>query len=250
MLNSEPMIITRALILVLLTAAFGDPAPAPATETQPLVVVELFTSQGCSSCPPADRYLGELVQRPEVLGLAWHVDYWNYIGWTDPYAAKFATERQRAYSRQLNMRYVYTPQMVVNGTSEGVGSERPAMEPLIKTAIEAKALAQRLSITREAPGRLVVHVAASTAAASATLWLVGFDRERATPVARGENEGKTLHEYQIVRSSEAIGTWHGPALDLAVPADKAAGDGGVAVLLQENGAGRIIGAALLKPPTS
>ena len=247
MLNSQRMSITRAVILLLLA---GTASPAAAGDDQTTVVVELFTSQGCSSCPPADAYLGELSQRPGVLALAYHVDYWNYIGWTDPYASKLATQRQRDYSRQLNMRYVYTPQMVINGTMEGIGSERETIGPLIKAAMEEKALRQHVSIVREAPGKLAVHIDAGSTSEPATIWLVGFDRERSTAVLHGENEGQTLHEYQIVRSSEAIGTWNGEALDLLLPADKPAGDGGVAVLLQQGGSGRIIGAAVLKPPTS
>src|SRR5215469_8529565 len=101
---------------VTVSAAWADERAAP-------VVVELFTSQGCNSCPPADAYLGELARRPELLTLGFHVDYWNYIGWTDPFARHWATQRQRGYMQSLNQRYVYTPQMVVNGASQGVGSE-------------------------------------------------------------------------------------------------------------------------------
>jgi len=243
--------IARAVALVSAAALLWPAAPAPAEEGQPRVVVELFTSEGCSSCPPADTYLGELAQRPEVLALAFHVDYWNYIGWTDPYASKLATERQHDYARHLNLRYVYTPQMVVNGAAEGVGSERPVIAPLIKAAESEQALRQGVSIQRNADGTLAVHVDAGAGAEPATLWLVGFDREHATPVLRGENGGRTLKEYQVVRSFSSIGTWRGPALDLTVAAALSpAGDGGVAVLLQQDGTGRIIGAALLKPPTS
>ena len=240
--------LTRALTLVLLA---GLSSPTAATEAQPLVVVELFTSQGCSSCPPADSYLGELAQRPDVLALSYHVDYWNYIGWTDPFASKMATQRQRDYARQLNLRYVYTPQMVINGTTEGVGSDRETIDPLVKAAAEGKAPRQHVTVARDAGGKLAVHVDAGSTSEPATVWLVGFDRQHTTRVLRGENGGQTLREYQIVRSCEAIGTWRGQALDVTVAADKAAGDGGVAVVLQQGGgAGRIIGAALLKPPTS
>ncbi len=247
MLNGR-LIIARTIALVSLAALSW---PALAADAQPRVVVELFTSQGCSSCPPADRYLGELAQRPDVLALAFHVDYWNYIGWTDPYASKLATQRQHDYARHLNLRYVYTPQMVINGTTEGVGSERLSIAPMIKAAEDEKALSQHLSITRNADGALAIHVDAGAGAEPATLWLVGFDPEHATPVLHGENEGQTLKEYQVVRSFAAIGTWRGQALDLTLTADhQPAGDGGLAVLLQQGGTGRIVGAALLKPPTS
>ena len=248
MLNERT--ISRAFILLLLALPLVSPPVARATDAPP-VVVELFTSQGCSSCPPADAYLGELAQRSDVLALAFHVDYWNYIGWTDPFASKFATQRQHAYAGHLNMRYVYTPQMVVNGTTEGVGSERTTVARLIKAAEDERMPHQRVTLARNGDGTLAVHVDAGTAAEPATLWLVGFDGEHSTRVLRGENEGQTLKDYQVVRSLSSLGTWQGAALDLTVPADKVGGDGGVAVLLQQgNGAGRIIGAAQLKSPTS
>lgn len=245
------MKIMRALILVMFALLLAPTQPARAAESKPLVVVELFTSQGCSSCPPADAYLGELAQRPDVLALAFHVDYWNYIGWADPFASKFATQRQHAYARHLNLRYVYTPQMVVNGTTEGVGSERLTIGPLIKAAEEDKTPRQRVTLMRNPDGTLALHVDRGSATEPATVWLVGFDREHATPVLRGENEGRTLKEYQVVRSCDSVATWHGDPLDLSFPADRVGGDGGVAVLLQQgNGNGRIIGAALLRSPTS
>jgi hypothetical protein len=250
-MSSRAMLIARALILASSMAVLGSGTPAVAADPPRLTVVELFTSQGCSSCPPADAYLGELAQRPDVLALAWHVDYWNYIGWTDPFASKLATQRQRDYARHLNMRYVYTPQMVVDGTAEGVGSEPETIGALIRSAAEEKALRPGLSITRGADGRLEVHVEAGAAEEAATVWLVGFDRLHTTQVLRGENQGQTLKDYHVVRSCEPVGSWLGAALDLSIAADKATGDGGIAVLLQQGGGtGHIIGAALLKPPTS
>src|SRR5689334_6685490 len=112
----------------LFAAALAAAAPAKAAGP---VVVELFTSQGCSSCPPADAYLGELAKRTDVLALAFHVDYWNYIGWTDPFAAKWATQRQKDYGNSLAQRYVYTPEIVVGGAAHEVGSNRDAIERLI-----------------------------------------------------------------------------------------------------------------------
>ncbi len=240
----------RSLLVGALALLLAPAPPVRAAEAQPRAVVELFTSEGCSSCPPADAYLGELARRPDVLALAFHVDYWNYIGWTDPYASRLATERQHDYARRLNLRYVYTPQMVINGTTEGVGSEPRVIGPLIKAAEDETALRQHVTVAREPGGRLAVHVDAGAAGEPATLWLVGFDREHKTPVLRGENEGHTLEEYQVVRRCEPIGTWRGPALDLTTAAADPGGEGGVAVLLQLGGTGRIIGAALLKPPES
>ncbi len=216
----------------------------------PPVVVELFTSQGCSSCPPADNFLGELAQRADVLALAFHVDYWNYIGWTDPFASKLATQRQRDYSQRLALRYVYTPQMVVNGVAEGVGAEPETINPLIKVAAADGAPRAITMLGRTANGRLTVHIEAGTPPESASIWLVGFDREHTTRVLHGENQGRTLKDYQVVRSFQEIGTWNGAALDLDVAGNTVLGDGNVAVLVQLRGTGRIIGAATLKPPTS
>lgn len=240
---------TRALILVLLGGLVGATATSALAGDQAPVVVELFTSQGCSSCPPADEYLGELSRRSDVLALSYHVDYWNYIGWTDPFGSKAASQRQRDYAKHLNLRYVYTPQMVINGAAEGIGSERETIEALIKTAERDAPARQPISVTRNTDGRLAVHVDAGAASEPATVMLIGFDREHVTSVLRGENEGRTLREYQVVRSCEPLGTWRGEALDFALAPDQAGGDGGVAVLLQTS-TGRIIGAALLKPPTS
>ena len=236
----------RAIILAFLAGILGA-VPVRAAET-PLVVVELFTSQGCSSCPPADSYLGELARRPDVLALAFHVDYWNYIGWTDPFASKLASQRQRDYAKHLNLRYVYTPQMVINGATEGVGSERSTIGMLIKAATEEKTPRQPVTLTRAADGKITVHVDAGQTKEPATVWLVGYDGEHTTQVLRGENGGQTLRDYRVVRNCESIGTWGGEAMDIAVDANKAAGTDGIAVLLQlGGGVGRIIGAAQLKP---
>jgi len=226
-----------------LTARAGEGRSAP-------VVVELFTSQGCSTCPPADAYLGELASRPGVIALAFHVDYWNYIGWTDPFASKAATDRQRSYAKQLGLRYVYTPQMVINGTMEGVGSGREAITQLIADAAADKTPHVGVSVTRGAGGQILVHIEAGQTAEPATIWLVGFDREHTTQVPRGENEGRVLKDYQVVRSFKEIGSWSGESLDLALGENAATGDGGVGVLVQLKGTGRILGAGCVKTPTS
>jgi len=119
-----------AAMLVAVALALPPSAPARA-QAKPPTVVELFTSQGCNSCPPADAYLGELAQRDDVLALSMHIDYWDYLGWKDTFSSAFATERQRAYSRALGKSFVYTPQMVVGGVAEAMGSRRHGVEPEI-----------------------------------------------------------------------------------------------------------------------
>src|SRR5258708_37982942 len=131
-MHNHRMPMTRVFLLAsLLTGVASSAAMARGAEASP-VVVELFTSQGCSSCPPADSFLGELAQRADVLALAFHVDYWNYIGWTDPFASKLATQRQRDYSQRLALRHVYTPQMVVKGVAQGGGAQPASIQPPLK----------------------------------------------------------------------------------------------------------------------
>jgi hypothetical protein len=198
--------------------------------------VELFTSQGCSSCPPADAFLTGLAhQRRDVLPLAFHVTYWDSLGWKDPYSLDTATTRQRDYARHLGDGGVYTPQMVVDGAVGFVGSDR-------RQGLSAIAGAARkpvsVSIAREG-SNLLVQVGGGNG--TARVLLVGFDPAHETQIGRGENGGRKLLESNIVRSLTPIATWTGSAVTLR-PAPQA-GDG-FAVLLQA-GDGHIIGAAQL-----
>jgi hypothetical protein len=234
----------------LLAGGLGDASPAAAGGKSP-VVLELFTSQGCSSCPPADEYLGELAARGDVIPLALHVDYWNYIGWIDPYASKEMTKRQKDYARTLNQRYVYTPEMVVNGAAQEVGSNRHGIESLIAAAEKAQSDGPTVDLKFTDGGRIHARIGAGAAQAGpATVWLVKFDRPHKTAVEHGENSGQTLTDYQAVRTFEDIGTWTGAPLDLDYAAHdpKDPGDGGCAVIVQRDGTGPIIAAAMLKFP--
>jgi len=230
------------LLIAMLVAA-----PAAAEDRQP-VVVELYTSQGCSSCPPADAYLGELARRPDILALGFHIDYWNYIGWTDPYSLPLAARRQRAYGQRLGLHYVYTPQMVIDGSGEGVGSEPDKIAPLLQAARRHPRPGPTLSIEKRGSG-FHIHVGAGDAPSAATVWLVGIDRRDETKVLRGENEGTIASDFQVVRSFTSVGSWRGQPLDLDLPAGAATGDQ-VAVLLQLDGTGPILAAASLVVPSS
>jgi hypothetical protein len=207
------------------------------------VVVELFTSQGCSSCPPADALLGELAQRPDVVALAFHVDYWDYIGWKDPFASPATTARQRQYAATLGLRMIYTPQMVVDGRIDVVGSHRAE----VTSAIEASAVQPKLAVRIEDDGqgghRAVI---AAGVGAEATIWLAVLDSQQETRVGRGENGGRTLKEFNIVREWRRIGTWSGSAVTL--PLDAAAGEdrNACAVIVQSGSTGPILGAAFMK----
>jgi hypothetical protein len=238
-----------ASIFLAVPSFFASPL-AWAGDAIPPVVVELFTSQGCSSCPPADAYLGDLAKRDDVLALGFHVDYWNYIGWTDPFSSKLATERQQQYARAMNLDSVYTPQMVVNGASQGVGSDREAIGRLIDAAMSAPPPRPSFTIAHPAGGSIAIHIGGVPPAGGkpATVWLVTYDREQTTAVMQGENGGRTLKDYQVVRSFHDIGVWTGVPLNIVLaPKDIAWGAGGAAVLLQINGVGAIIGAAVLAP---
>ncbi|HZT52044.1 MAG TPA: DUF1223 domain-containing protein [Stellaceae bacterium] len=231
-------------LLILLAAAA---VPAQAADRPP-VVVELFTSQGCNSCPPADAYLGELAKRPGILALAFHVDYWNYIGWTDPFARPWSSTRQKGYQKRLNERFVYTPQMVVNGAAQGIGSERDKIEALIRAALEAPPRPHPdLALRWRNDGALLVDVGAgaSPPGAPADIWLIGFDEMHHTQVLHGENEGQALTDYDVVRAYRRIGAWPGWSLELVVPAgDVAALGDRAAVLVQTAGLGPILTASV------
>jgi hypothetical protein len=220
---------------------FAVLAGAPALAAERPVVVELFTSQGCSSCPPADALLGELARRDDVLPLGFHVDYWDRLGWKDPYASAEATRRQRGYARQLDSASIYTPQMVIDGRTEMVGSYRAEVLQAIAAA-RAAAVAVPVELAAQEDGLRVRVAAGDDATRHATLWLVGFDRHHETQIGAGENGGRKLAEWNIVRGLEPLGEWQGAAYETTVPAAKLAGYERVAVLLQESG-GRILGAA-------
>ena len=189
-------------------------ATASAEPARP-IVVELFTSQGCNSCPPADALLREIARdRPDVLALAFHVTYWNNLGWRDPFSFKGATDRQATYNRLGPYGGSYTPQMVVDGHIDVVGSDRAGVAAALKSAVPGPAPTPRL--TRDGT-TLTIDIPAGTGAGR--VLLVGYDREHRTAVPRGENAGTTLVEANIVRDFTPIGEWTGTALQLrhAVP---------------------------------
>jgi hypothetical protein len=237
---------------LLVVAALFAATLAPARAGDSPIVVELFTSQGCSSCPPADKYLGELAKRPDVLALAFHVEYWNYIGWTDAYSKPWATQRQRDYEAALKLRYVYTPEMVIEGSAEGVGSEPATIEPLIRAAEAERPPHPDLTLRWRDDGALLADIGEgkSPSGQPATLWLVGFDNMHTMSVTAGENQGKTAWDHHPVRSFRRLGSWAGWSEELIVPPEEAKhlGDSGAAVLLQENGGGPILTAASIALP--
>jgi len=216
-------------------AAMVVAAHAFAAPARP-VVVELFTSQGCSSCPPADRLLSELSDtRPDVLPLAFHVTYWNQLGWKDPFSFDNADARQARYVAQFRD-FAYTPEMVIDGKVEVVGSNRAAAGSAIDQATRVAATAATVTATRDGDR---VSVTVGSGSGRAKVLLVGYDARHVTPVARGENGGRTLTESNVVRDFVGIGEWSGAALTLNA---KAIAGEHLAVLLEAND-GAIVGAA-------
>ena len=220
-------------------------ASLPVAADQNLTVVELFTSQGCSSCPPADKFLGDLAERGDVLALSYHVDYWDYIGWKDPFAKPVHTTRQRSYAGRFGLSYVYTPQMVVHGAAQAVGSDRSAVNTRIKQL--QKTLRVPVSLSRQG-NNVVVNLPdlpSEHAAPESEVWMVVFDKKHVTPVKRGENEGRTIDNFNVVRNLVRIGTWNGKAgkMTAALPDGITKAKNGCAVIVQASGTGRILGAA-------
>lgn len=236
---------TAALAAGGLPLAAQTPAGAPAAKGP--VVVELFTSQGCSSCPAADKFLAEMAGRGDIVALSFHVDYWNYMGWTDPFARADNSARQRAYKHAMGQRYVYTPQMVIDGRTQAIGSERDTVERLIGEAAERPRLAVGLT---QNGSTVSVTVPGSDEADVAVVWLVVFDRKHKTAVERGENSGRSMVNVHVVQSMTPIGKWTGQPLEISYTSDMLTPQRGAAVLVQKKGTGPILGAAMIRPPTS
>ncbi len=221
------------LVSVQSAAVAADRAPT---------VVELYTSQGCHSCPPADTYLGELAKRDDVIALSFHVDYWDYIGWKDPYALPANTPRQRRYAKHLGMRYVYTPQMVIQGMAHTTGSDRRSVKMLMDDLEGAKRLNVKLS--GDASG-LQIEVPGGTFDEDARVIALAYDSYHETEIRRGENAGKKLGYHNVVRDWKEVSNWKGLALNVNVSGSDIALEDrdGAVVLVQSVKSGRILGAA-------
>lgn len=225
----------RILSVICASAASLLAFPAFADAPRP-VVIELFTLQGCSSCPPADSYLNDLSDaRKDVLPLAFHVTYWNQLGWKDPFSLSISDARQDRYVQRFHG-FAYTPELVVDGKSAVVGSNRAAVDAVIDRARSSATTSASVSAMANGKG---VTVSIGSGSGQAQVLLVGYDTRHVTPVGRGENSGNTLTESNIVRALASIGSWSGPALTLQ--ASPPAGEK-LAVLLEAPD-GTIVGAA-------
>lgn len=237
-----------ALVAVALAGPAHAEAPAPAIKS----VLELFTSQGCSSCPPADALLAQLGKNPDIVTLSYSVDYWNYLGWHDTLSSAANSERQRDYARRRGDGKVYTPQLVVDGLTHVNGANEAAIEMAMRNA--AKRLQDvRVPVSMRAEGdTLIVDVGAAPERSdrrAATVWLAIAKEVETVKVARGENRGRDLRYHHPVRELSPIGMWHGDPITLRLPLKdlKTMGGDCLFALLQVEDYGPILGAAEFEP---
>lgn len=215
-------------------------AAVSVAQAEPLVVVELYTSQGCSSCPPADEFLAMMASDPRILPLALHVDYWDYIGWADKFAHAGFTDRQRAYAKAVGSRTIYTPQLIIGGQDRIEGFAPDETSAKLRAHLSAKVT---VSMTAERDGDHITIRAKSDQPLKAPvrLQLVRYTPEATVTIERGENAGKTITYHNIVTSWEVVGDWSGlEPLELTVPYT---GDLPGAVIVQLPGPGSILAAA-------
>jgi hypothetical protein len=237
-------------LLALAVTAFAAPGRAepPKVVAQKNAVLELFTSQGCSSCPPADALLAELGKQPGIVTLSYSIDYWNYLGWHDTLSNAANSERQREYARMRGDGRVYTPQIVVDGVTHVNGSNEAAIEMAMRNA--AKRLQDvKVPVNMHAEGdTLVIGIGAARDKSdkrAATVWLAIAKEDVTVSVTRGENRGRDLSYHHPVRDLTPVGMWQGEAMTLRLPLKdlKAMGGDCLVALLQVENAGPILGAA-------
>jgi hypothetical protein len=209
-----------------------------AARAEPRAVLELFTSQGCSSCPAADRLLGELAKDPSLVAMTLAVDYWDYLGWKDTLALKGHSARQRAYANVRGDRQVYTPQVVVNGIIHALGSDKSGIERAIGVSRKQShplALPVKATVSGD---KLTVNVPAKDGHAAGDIWLCPITKSVPIKIGRGENRGNTVTYTNVVRRWTKLGEWNGAAQTFDVPLKELqSGDiDSVAVVVQSGGA--------------
>lgn len=224
--------------------AIAAPAAAETLRAHPKAVVELFTSQGCASCPPADALLSSLAGDDDVIALAYHVDYWDYVGWPDTFGNADNSNLQRSYAKGWNSSRIYTPQMVINGTKDVVGSRRDEVQSALDAAVLS--LPVEISMTGH---MLKIAVPPRPGDKDAVVWLVTYRDRAEVQIDGGENAGKSMTYTQVVTKRQMLGMWEAATgAQLKLPRDEVMDEDstGVAVLVQQddNGLpGTIIGAA-------
>jgi hypothetical protein len=196
--------------------------------SQPRAVVELFTSQGCSACPPADKIIGDLAQDPSVIALSMPIDYWDYLGWKDTLADPRFSARQKAYSNMRGERDLYTPQAIVNGARQVIGSDRDKIESAIDdTSKSDEVMSVPVSLTISGKQVNVAVAASGTGprAARGEVWICSVSKAVPISIGRGENRGQALTYYNVVRSWLKVGDWTGAAANWTLPLENISRDG-------------------------
>jgi hypothetical protein len=207
----------------------------------PRAIVELFTSQGCSSCPPADKVLGELAKDPSVIALSMPIDYWDYLGWKDTLADARFSARQKAYSQVRGDREVYTPQVVVNGSTHVIGSDLAGIESAIDTTKKADGVMSVPVTMTQAGKQINVSVAASThgpAAMHGEVWICSITKSVAIAIGRGENRGREVTYHNVVRNLLKVGDWNGTSNSWTVPLENLSHEGIDAAVVYVQGGNR------------
>ena len=241
-MTSRPLFGTVLGIVTL--AVLVQPTSAESMRARPKAVVELFTSQGCAQCPPADALLTGLAEEGDVVALAYHVDYWDYVGWEDTFGSEEYSDRQRAYAKSWGSSRIYTPQMVVNGAKGVVGSHRSE----VHGALDGAALPLAVEIARDGD-MLKVSIPPNTSLEDAVVWMVTYLDRADVAIDTGDNAGKSMVYTQVVTGRQVLGMWEGTtgaSLKLPLPEILDDGSTGIAVIVQQENAGLpgpILGAA-------
>lgn len=244
------MMSIRLLVGLVAGAIAIGSSPAAAAPGKRPVVVELFTSQGCDTCPPADAFLGRLAERKDVLALSLPVTYWDMLGWKDTLASDADTRRQKAYAAAMHRGGVYTPQMIIDGENDVVGSREPEVDAAIAarqndmTSVPVEIHATRSEL------HIAIGAGDANANPNATIWLLRILSKATVSIASGENSGRTITYRNVVRDVKAVGMWKGQPVALDLPRGDLANvsHDAVAVIVQQAGYGRIIGAAQIGRP--
>jgi hypothetical protein len=237
-----------ALAFSLAASLFATAATDAGETAKTPVVVELFTSQGCDTCPPADAVLAQIADRKDVIALSLPVTYWDMLGWKDTLATDVNTRRQKAYAEAMGHGGVYTPQMIVDGTADMVGNRAQPVEAAI-AAHQADSDAVRVSL-QTTPAELHISVGSGPASGDATIWLFHIMSKAVVKVGAGENGGRTLAYRNVVRKVKSVGIWKGQAISLSLPRNDPAvpQHDAVAVVVQLGGYGKVLGAAMIGHP--
>lgn len=230
---------------MLLAVAAGSPVHAD----QQITVVELYTSQGCPACLRADKLLGELAARDDILALSLHVDYWDYYGWADPFASKVFSQRQQRYLEKRRLPYVYTPQVIVDGQHQASGNKPQEVHANIRIAQDRTEgrVAVRIERISDREVRIQIPETDARYRGEADIMMVRFDEKHVTEVSRGENRGKTIVNHHVVRMLRPVARWNGAPVDVVVALQELDGAEPVycAIFVQERGQGRILGASVV-----